>query len=424
MARETTGNSAKTPGPVCDLDRLAHGMEARGIDGLVITTPKNTTYLSGYNPTAPKADEPPGVAVVISRHDLQPPIYIGPDAFITPFLDEPIWIEDLRPHRSVLLNVNAPTERSEFYRFMPATRQDSGWVKRAGDTFAGSFTEAIRNAMQDLGLANGRVGYDDLRVGAKLAGSLSDVNDAYSLMMFAREVKSIQEIEWLREATRVNQVAIERTVQSWSRGKTWKELVDTYHAEVTALGGWVCDPGGVFFANPVDGDPAVRLRVLSEDFVVQPGTNIMFDCHGTKNQYCWDGGKTWMVEDEPSGMSGRIAGATAATMNEIQQLMRPGVRVGEIQEMSQRTFQKMEVPQSASVLTYFHGMGLSHTDVEALAIDDADPNWALGEGMVIAAHLLCPGDEKERCWIEEVFVVKEGGGEPLFTWGNDRLTNG
>ena len=424
MARETTGNSAKTPGPVCDLDRLAHGMEARGIDGLVITTPKNTTYLSGYNTTAPKADEPPGVAVVISRHDLQHPIYIGPDAFITPFLDEPIWIEDLRPHRSVLLNVNAPTERSEFYRFMPASRQDSGWVKRAGDTFAGSFTEAIRNAMQDLGLANGRVGYDDLRVGAKLAGSLADVTDAYSLMMFAREKKSIQEIEWLRESTRVNQVAIERTVQSWSRGKTWKELVDTYHAEVTALGGWVCDPGGVFFANPVDGDPAVRLRVLSEDFVVQPGTNIMFDCHGTKNQYCWDGGKTWMVEDEPSGMSGRIARATAATMNEIQQLMRPGVRIGEIQEKSQRSFQKMEVPQSASVLTYFHGMGLSHTDVEALAIDDADPNWALGEGMVIAAHLLCPGDEKERCWIEEVFVVKEGGGEPLFTWGNDRLTNG
>ena len=424
MARETTVNSATTPGPVCDLDRLAHGMEARGLDGVVITTPKNTTYLSGWNPLAPKADEEAGVAVVISRHDLQHPILIGTDIALSTFLDAPVWIEDIRPHRSVLLNVSAATERSEFHRFMPVSSHDSGWVKRAGDTFAGSFTEAIRNAMQDLGLTNGRVGYDDLRVGSKLAGSLSDVTDIYSLMMFVREKKSIQEIEWLREATRVNQVAIERTVQSWSRGKTWKELVDTYHAEVTALGGWVADPGGVFFANPVDGDPAVRLRVLSENFVVQPGTNIMFDCHGTKNQYCWDGGKTWMVEDEPSGMSGRIAGATAQTMSEIQQLMRPGVRIGEIQEKSQRTFQQMGVPQSASVLTYFHGMGLSHTDVEALAIDGADPNWALGEGMVVAAHLLCPGDEKERCWIEEVFVVKQGGGEPLFTWGNDRLTNG
>ena len=424
MAIETSDGPATVPGPIFDLERLGGAMEARGMDGVVITTPLNVTYLSGYNPTAPKADEPPGVAVVISRHDLQHPILVGPDIFLSPFLDAPIWIEDLRPHRSVLISVNAATEPSEFYRFMPASRQGSGWVKSAGDRFAGGFTEAIRGAMQDLGLSHASVGYDDLRLGAKLAGSLADVIDAYTMMMFVREVKSTQEIEWLRESTRVNQVAIERTVQSWSRGKTWKELVDTYHTEITALGGWVADPGGVFFANPQDGDPAVRLRVDSEDFVVQPGTNIMFDCHGTKNQYCWDGGKTWVVEEHSSGMSSRIARATAEAMNEIHESMRPGVRIADLQERSQRTYQQLEVPQHESVLTYFHGLGLSHTDVLALAEDGSDPNWRLEEGMVIAAHLLCPGDQNERCWIEEVFVVKEGGPEPLFTWGNDPLVNG
>ena len=421
MAIETNEGPATVPGPKFDLERLAGAMEARGMDGVVITTPLNVTYLSGYNPTAPKADEPPGVAVVISRHDLQHPILIGPDIFLSPFLDAPIWIEDLRPHRSVLISVAALTERSEFFRFMPASRQDSGWVKSAGDRFAGGFTEAIRGAMHDLGLSHGRVGYDDLRLGAKLAGSLADVIDAYNMMMFVREVKSAQEIEWMRESTRVNQVAIERTVQSWSRGKTWKELVETYHTEITALGGWVSDPGGVFFANPLDGDPAVRLRIDSEDFVVEPGTNIMFDCHGTKNQYCWDGGKTWVVEEHSSAMSGRIARATAEAMNGIYESMRPGVRIGELQEKSRRTYQQLEVPQHESVLTYFHGLGLSHADVLALVEDDADPNWRLEEGMVIAAHLLCPGDQNERCWIEEVFVVKEGGPEPLFTWGNDPL---
>ena len=421
MTTEINDGPATVPGPKFDLERLAGAMEARGMDGVVITTPLNVTYLSGYNPTAPKADEPPGVAVVISRHDLQHPILIGPDIFLSPFLDAPIWIEDLRPHRSVLISVAALTERSEFFRFMPASRQDSGWVKSAGDRFAGGFTEAIRGAMQDLSLSHGRVGYDDLRVGAQLAGSLADVIDAYNMMMFVREVKSPQEIEWMRESTRVNQVAIERTVQSWSRGKTWKELVETYHTEITALGGWVSDPGGVFFANPLDGDPAVRLRIDSEDFVVEPGTNIMFDCHGTKNQYCWDGGKTWVVEEHSSAMSGRIARATAEAMNGIYESMRPGVRIGELQEKSRRTYQQLEVPQHESVLTYFHGLGLSHADVLALVEDDADPNWRLEEGMVIAAHLLCPGDQNERCWIEEVFVVKEGGPEPLFTWGNDPL---
>ena len=424
MASDSNAGPTTIPGPTFDPERLTGAMEARGLDALVITTPLNVTYLSGHNPTAPKADEPPGVAVVISRHDLQHPILIGPDVFLTPFLYAPIWIEDLRPHRSVLLPVGATTDRSEFFRFIPASRRDSGWVKSAGDRLAGGFTEAIRDAMQDLGLVHGRIGYDDLRVGAKVAGSLADVVDAYSTMMFVREKKSAQEIGWLQEATRVNQVAIERTVQSWSRGKTWKELVDTYHREVSALGGWVYDPGGVFFANPLDGDPAVRLRVDSEDFVVQPGTNIMFDCHGTKNQYCWDGGKTWVVEDYSSGMSGRIARATAEAMNEIQDSMRPGVRISELQEKSRRTFRQLGVPQHESVLTYFHGLGLSHADVLALVEDGADPDWRLDAGMVIAAHLLCPGDEKERCWIEEVFLVKEGDAEPLFTWGNDPLTNG
>ena len=424
MVTETNDGPSTVPAPIFDLERLAWAMEARGMDGVVITTPLNVTYLSGHNPTAPKADEPPGNAVVISRHDLQHPILIGPDIFISPFLDAPTWIEDLRAHRSLLIPLSASTEASEFYRFMPASRQNSGWVKNAGDRFVGGFNEAIHGAMQDLGLSGGKVGYDDLRVGAKVAGSLADVIDAYTMMMFVREVKSAQEIEWLREATRVNQVAIERTVQSWSRGKTWKEMVDTYHAEITALGGWVSDPGGVFFANPLDGDPAVRLRVESEDFVVEPGTNIMFDCHGTKNQYCWDGGKTWVVEDHSSGMSERIARATAEAMNGIHESMRPGVRIGELQEKTQRTYQQMEVPQHESVLTYFHGLGLSHTDVLAMAEDGSDPNWRLEEGMVIAAHLLCPGNQNERCWIEEVFVVKEGGPEPLFTWGNDPLVSG
>ena len=123
--------------------------------------------------------------------------------------------------------MSVATEPSLFNKFVPISQQDAAWVKRARDTYVGGFTEAIRKALQDLGLANGRIGYDDLRVGAKLAGSLADAIDVYSLMMFAREVKTGQEIEWLRESTRVNQVAIERTVQSWSRGKTWNELVDT-----------------------------------------------------------------------------------------------------------------------------------------------------------------------------------------------------
>ena len=44
----------------------------------------------------------------------------------------------------------------------------------------------------------------------------------------------------------------------------------------------------------------------------------------------------------------------------------PEPRIADLQEKSRRTFQRLGVPQHNSVLTYFHGLGLSHADVLAL----------------------------------------------------------
>ena len=45
---------------------------------------------------------------------------------------------------------------------------------------------------------------------------------------------------------------------------------------------------------------------------VEAGTHVMFDCHGTIDLYCWDGGKTWVVDGEPQGDARRWSKATSA----------------------------------------------------------------------------------------------------------------
>ena len=47
--------------------------------------------------------------------------------------------------------------------------------------------------------------------------------------------------------------------------------------------------------------PRSRSQTGLEDFEVEPGIHVMFDCHGTLDLYCWDGGKTWVVGGEPEG---------------------------------------------------------------------------------------------------------------------------
>ena len=57
-------------------------------------------------------------------------------------------------------------------------------------------------------------------------------------------------------------------------------------------------------------------------------------------------------------------------------------------------------------------------DIETFKADGTSNfDWVLEENMVVPLHLLYPGGEKERLWLEEVVLIGPDGGEPLFSWG-------
>jgi Xaa-Pro dipeptidase len=39
----------------------------------------------------------------------------------------------------------------------------------------------------------------------------------------------------------------------------------------------------------------------------------------------------------------------------------------------------------------------------------------------VPLHVVLPGGETERAWLEEVVLITEQGGEPLFGWGYEPL---
>jgi len=136
----------------------------------------------------------------------------------------------------------------------------------------------------------------------------------------------------------------------------------------------------------------------------------MFDCHGTLDLYCWDGGKTWVVGGEPTREGRRNLEATAAVAEALLEAMRPGAKVSALQALARNVFRKCGVPDSGVV--FFHGLGLSHMDIER-----NDGDWALEAGMVVPMHIVYPGGERERAWVEEVVLVRDGPAEPFFSWG-------
>jgi len=227
--------------------------------------------------------------------------------------------------------------------------------------------------------------------------------------------KTDAEISLLREAHRLNQTAIQHVVNAWTPGMSWDELTMSYYLEAVRLGGFIFDRGSVVLFNPRGNETAIRFSTgLEEDFPLEPGMHIMFDCHGRLNNYNWDGGKTWIVDGEPRGAEKEIARACGDATEEVLNAARPGVKLSVLQARARRVFQRHGVPASDSAVIYFHGVGLDNSEQEW----GAPADWTVEPGMVVAVHILYPGDAEHRYYIEEIGAVGPHGMERFFSWSD------
>jgi Xaa-Pro dipeptidase len=420
----STARFVRMPLPrLCNLDRLLHAMGARGLDGIVASLPYNVFYLTSFNGVAHKADEPRPYAVVLSRAAPEHPVLVVADYYLATFLEQPTWVQDIRPFRAVMMPLDLPPQRTDIDRFIPQSGAGVDWIERARASYAYEMADAMRGALRDLGLERGRVTFDDMGFGFRLGLEELEVIDGYDPLMFARAVKTEPEMRLLERSTQLNEAAILRTVAAWDRGATWRDLNRAYVRAVVDLGGFVRDPGAMVWGHPRGADQTLMLQTGLEDDEVTPGSHVMFDCHGTLDLYCWDGGKTWVVEGEPQGGAKQFARATAAVGDALLDAMRPGVRISELQARAREVYRKEGVPDPASAVIFFHGLGLSHMDIEQTTADGAsNTDWMLEDGMVAPVHLLYPGGEHERMWLEEVVAITKDGGRPLFSWGFSPLT--
>jgi Xaa-Pro aminopeptidase len=418
MASQPSFERTALPKRFCNLDRLLHALKVRGLDGIVATLPYNVYYLTGFNGVAHKSDEPRPYAVVISRHAPEHPVLVVADYYLATFLSQPTWVEDIRPFRAVMMPLDLPPQRADIDRFIPQGGREAAWVKRARERYAFDMGTALRAALADLKLDRGLVAFDDVGFGLRLRLEGVEAVDGYDPLMYARAVKTDAEIRLLERSTKLNEAAIGQTIAAWQPGTTWRDMSRAYSRAVIDLGGFVRDPGAMVWSHPRGGDATIMLQTGLEDDEVRPGAHVMFDCHGTLDLYCWDGGKTWVVDGEPAGAAKGHAKATATVAADLLDAMRPGVRVSQLQARARETYRKAGMSDPASAVIFFHGLGLSHMDIEQTTAE-GKPNgdWTLEAGMVAPMHLLCPGGERERWWVEEVVVVGKDGGRPLFSWG-------
>ena len=109
-------------------------------------------------------------------------------------MTQPSWVEDVRPFRGVMLPIDRPPDQDEIDRFIPTGAADVDWIAQARKRYAFSQAEAVRQALRDLKLDQGRVAFDDMGFGVRLGVEGMTVADGYDPLMFARAVKTETEI--------------------------------------------------------------------------------------------------------------------------------------------------------------------------------------------------------------------------------------
>ena len=195
----------RLPERLCNLDRLLADMEARELDGLVVTTPLNVFYLTSFNGIAHKGDEPRPYVVILARREPEHPIMVLADYYLTTPLYQPTWVKDIRPCRSVMAAMDRPPRTDDIDAHIPWSAAGVEWMERARAAYRFDFAEQVRAAMHDLGIDRGRVGFDDEGFGRRLGLENVEIADGYDPLMHARAVKTPAELELLARATRLNE---------------------------------------------------------------------------------------------------------------------------------------------------------------------------------------------------------------------------
>ena len=419
------GSRPLLPERFCNYDRLLWALEQRNVtDGLVISLRPNVFYLSGYTSKVNQSlHETNGFgAIFLSPKDPEHPILVVPDFELASFVVMPTWIKDIRAYQ-VALPYDMPVDGKGFDRYVPSNVLTTEWGENARATYEESLIAASKRALADLGISSGRVAFDNVRFAQALAKPEMEIADAYDLMKFVRQVKTSEEITLMRAAAAINERAIEMLVKQWASGMTWFDLNHAYHVNVASLGGFVHDPGGVILANPPTIEPPVFfIDSGREDFELVPGMNIMLDCHGTLNQYCWDAGKTWSIGAERTGVAAAVERAGIEAMHAVNAAVRPGVELRELQAIGLRVFEQMRIPDPRRTSIFFHSLGLEHSDVEVLS-RAGRPDWRIEEGQLVATHVIYPGDQAVRYYLEDNAIAHEDGGESLYSWSFETLVN-
>ena len=424
------GLIAPGPSPGDDFDgrslvnkpRAYEVMEQEGVDGIVALNPVNVFYLGNYfSYEVQKLRAIPSFAVM-PRDPRKP-------SFLVVASTDLWFIANAEREYPEIIPYSAPVAWEQYrdpdtwnqppdarggirrpIREESLTDIERGWVemeRRFEHRKAATPEWALVRALEEAGLAKGRVAVDDMRI-AHILGTLGQ--DAVTCVpgdntfRKIRMIKSEVELAHMRAAARANQDACMAMLRQVEVGMTKADIDQLFLLEAAkraAKAIWIA-------VGTIGGFPEGK---------VVPGRPMMVDAVSQINFYHGDFGRTWCVGEPRKDVLDRVdilrTGYGAAL-----DALRPGLKYSELREQAGEAMTKANKTLAGATFGAGpHSVGLQHTDQpyrDGLPFMVSD-DLTFQENMTLTIDM----PSLEIGWggahLEDLIVVTKDGFEPLAT---------
>ena len=410
------------------INRIRAQLTIAGAAGAVLSTQDNVYYATGFSSVMDgwRLAEPIAAVFVPTDAGL-PVVLILPEAsVISPIVSErgghPVHYDRLATFE--MLNFCETARAEDAHLALPADlltelgevleRVEGKCMPDIIQTIAASISRHL--AKNDLVL------FDDLRVAARvkaLTGQSTD--DGLEAMFAARAVKTKNELAILRESGQIADDIIAYTISQLGVGKSWGEVEKQ-------VAHFMIDHE----VDPLPGSP--MLFGGAYDLVFRP------DLFRTPVSRPFEGGEIAILETQGRyknfwidiNRTAHIGPATLAYRNQfnavkeifetISARLAPGVNTAEICSFHEiPAAQRLDPPEKLLVVA--HSVGLvpleSPVRYPGTGLHGAKEGFTVEQGMVISIDCLYFGSGLGPSHMENVFIVNEGGAEPLYRFPLD-----
>lgn len=400
--------------------RIRQQAAQRDLAAIVCTEPANVVYSTGYRSVLEQWGLTEPVAGSITFTDVgKPVVLVIPEALVA--------LDAMSPTRSSEIRIFDLTNFCEVVRTddptQPLNSIGQEAVRVYGQKVRGKcepeIISSIAVGLSDHGLANARIGVDDLRVGAHLVRRLPGLQivDALDAMMAARIIKTQPELEAFLRVGRVADQSLMAGANALLPGVQWNDVQQSVVETMTRLGAIPVDEGGLLFGGAFKGEFIPELFRTRHNRALEKGQVVIIEVLGKYEDLWFDLNRSATIGPPTAEYQELHDHIRDAYLHVIEKL-RPGAWTGDLARMACEELRRAGVSAPQRLVLFAHSVG--HVPFEMPQPFPAygrpgEKGFLVEQNMVLSVDCLYFGGNLGPCHMENVFIIHQDRAESLYS---------